>query len=55
MAKVAEVTFTNSDRVRDVIRSFNADGFDSLHGNSRTDSTKPRRSRPSRPPRHHPE
>src|SRR5690348_1367493 len=30
-AKIAEVTFTSEDRVRDVIRNFNADGFDSLY------------------------
>ena len=28
--KIAEVTFTSADRVRDVIHNFNADGFDSL-------------------------
>ncbi|MEH0541600.1 hypothetical protein QA802_00455 [Streptomyces sp. B21-105] len=31
VAKVAEVTFTSPDRVRDVIHNFNADGFDSLY------------------------
>ena len=31
MAKIAEVTFTSEDRVRDVIHNFNADGFDSLY------------------------
>lgn len=30
-AKIAEVTFTSADRVRDVIHNFNADGFDSLY------------------------
>lgn len=30
VARIAEVTFTNTDRVRDVIHNFNADGFDSL-------------------------
>ena len=30
-AKIAEVTLTSEDRVRDVIRNFNADGFDSLY------------------------
>src|SRR3954471_17036753 len=30
-AKIAEVTFTSPDRVRDVIHNFNADGFDSLY------------------------
>ncbi|WP_248811619.1 IS630 family transposase [Frankia sp. AgPm24] len=29
--KIAEVTFTSEDRVRDVIHNFNADGFDSLY------------------------
>ena len=27
---IAKVAFTSEDRVRDVIRNFNADGFDSL-------------------------
>jgi transposase len=31
VAKIAEVTFTSCDRVRDVIHNFNADGFDSLY------------------------
>src|SRR3954449_11681036 len=30
VAKIAEVTFTSTDRVRDVIHNFNTDGFDSL-------------------------
>ena len=30
VAKIAEVTFTSPDRVRDVIHNFNADGFESL-------------------------
>ncbi|MFC3578111.1 helix-turn-helix domain-containing protein [Streptomyces yaanensis] len=30
VAKIAEVSFTSDDRVRDVIHYFNADGFDSL-------------------------
>jgi transposase len=30
-AKIAEVSFTSDDRVRDVIHNFNADGFDSLY------------------------
>src|SRR3984885_9610594 len=30
-AKIAEVTFTSADRVRDVIRNFNDDGFASLY------------------------
>jgi (R,R)-butanediol dehydrogenase/meso-butanediol dehydrogenase/diacetyl reductase len=29
--KVAEVSFTSADRVRDMIHNFNADGFDSLY------------------------
>jgi transposase len=31
VAKIAGVTFTSADRVRDVIRNFNDDGFDSLY------------------------
>ena len=31
VAKIAEVTFTSMDRVRDVIHNFNDDGFDSLY------------------------
>jgi transposase len=31
VTKIAEVTFTSSDRVRDVVHNFNADGFDSLY------------------------
>jgi transposase len=31
VAKIAEVTFTSADRVREVIHNFNADGFDSLY------------------------
>ena len=30
-ARIAEVTFTSADRVRDVIHNFNADGFDALY------------------------
>ena len=30
VAQVAEMAFTSEDRVREVIRNFNADGFDSL-------------------------
>nr|WP_253208517.1 helix-turn-helix domain-containing protein [Streptomyces sp. YPW6] len=30
-AKIAEVTFTSADRVRDVIHTFNADGFEALY------------------------
>ena len=31
VARIAEVTFTSPDRVRDVIHNFEADGFDSLY------------------------
>jgi transposase len=31
VAKIAEVTFTSADRVRDVIHNFNTDGFGSLY------------------------
>ncbi|GAA2734977.1 hypothetical protein GCM10010360_27630 [Streptomyces nogalater] len=31
VAKIAEVTFTSTGRVRDVIHNFDADGFDSLY------------------------
>src|ERR1700756_155641 len=31
VVKIAEVSFTSADRVRDVIHNFNADGFDSLY------------------------
>ena len=31
MAKIAKVTFTSADRVRDVIHNFNADRFDSRY------------------------
>ncbi|MFD4716426.1 IS630 family transposase [Streptomyces sp. NPDC058430] len=31
VAKIAEVSFTSADRVRDVIHNFNVDGFDSLY------------------------
>ena len=30
-AKIAQVTFTSPDRVRDVVHNFNADGFDALY------------------------
>src|SRR5215207_1491376 len=30
-ARIAEVTFTSADRVREVIHNFNADGFDALY------------------------
>ena len=29
--RIAEVTFTSPDRVRDVIHNFNLDGFDALY------------------------
>lgn len=35
-AAIATVAFTSEDRVRDVIRSFNADGFGSLYPNTKT-------------------
>ena len=38
---IAKVAFTSEDRVRDVIRNFNADGFGSLYPNTRA---APRRS-----------
>ncbi|MBB4717820.1 hypothetical protein BJ965_007702 [Streptomyces luteogriseus] len=31
VAKIAEVTFTSAERIRDVIPQFNADGLDSLY------------------------
>jgi transposase len=31
VAAIAKVAFTSEDRVRDVIRNFNADGFGSLY------------------------
>lgn len=31
VVKIAEVTFTSPDRVRDVLHNFNTDGFDSLY------------------------
>jgi hypothetical protein len=31
VAKIARVTFTSEDRVRDVLHNFNLDGFDSLY------------------------
>lgn len=31
VVKIAEVTFTSPDRVRDLIHDFNTDGFDSLY------------------------
>jgi hypothetical protein len=35
--KIARVTFTSVDRVRDVIHNFNTDGFDSLYPKYRGD------------------
>ncbi len=35
VVKIAEVTFTSADRVRDVIHNFNADGFEPLHPKSK--------------------
>ncbi|WP_124284172.1 IS630 family transposase [Streptomyces sp. ADI92-24] len=48
VAKIAEVTFTSADRVRDVIHNFNTGGFDSLYpkykgGRPRTFSLPERR------------
>jgi transposase len=31
VAKIAEVTFTSADRIRDVIHNFNTDGFNALY------------------------
>src|ERR687887_608715 len=31
VARIAKVTFTSADRVRDVIHNFDADGFDALY------------------------
>lgn len=31
VARIAEISFTGAERVRDVIRNFNTDGFNSLH------------------------
>jgi transposase len=46
-AKIAQVTFTSPDRVRDVIHNFNADGFDALYpryrGGRRPTFTLPQR------------
>src|SRR3984893_11973755 len=62
MAAIAKVAFTSEDRVRDVIRNFNADGFGSLypkykgrpaaevHAGAAAGETRSRRSpRPSQP------
>lgn len=35
VAKIAEVTFTSADRVRDVIHNFTADGFEALYPKTR--------------------
>ena len=48
VVKIADVTFTSADRVRDVIHNFNADGFDSLYpkykgGRPATFTLRPRR------------
>ncbi|MDX3111192.1 helix-turn-helix domain-containing protein [Nonomuraea angiospora] len=40
VGKIAEVTFTSADRVRDVLHNFNADGFGALpevHGRAAQD------------------
>ncbi|WSD20879.1 helix-turn-helix domain-containing protein [Streptomyces phaeochromogenes] len=39
LAKIAEVSFSSDDRVRDVIHNFNTDGFDSLYGTYAPSST----------------
>ncbi|MEW2386442.1 helix-turn-helix domain-containing protein, partial [Micromonospora sp. NPDC047707] len=61
VGKIAEVTFTSADRVRDVIHNFNADGFDSLYpkykgGRPRTFTLPERREikkiAKSKPPEH---
>jgi len=48
VAAIAKVAFTSDDRVRDVIRNFNADGFGSLYpeykGGQRRRTTASRRS-----------
>jgi transposase len=31
LGKIAEVTFTSADRVRDVLHNFNANGFEALY------------------------
>src|SRR5687768_5504012 len=59
--RIAEVTFTSTDRVRDVLHNFNTDGFDSLYpryrGGRPPTFTLPQRHRikqlaPSRPQDH---
>nr|WP_240003341.1 helix-turn-helix domain-containing protein [Streptomyces cinnamoneus] len=58
VAKIAEVTFTSTDRVRDVIHNFNADGFEALDRGGRPRAfTLPERRETkkiakSRPPEH---
>ena len=49
VARIAEVTFTSPDRVRDVIQNFDADGFDSLYPRYR--GGRPPTFRPSSAPR----
>ena len=54
VAAIAKVAFTSEDRVRDVIRNFNADGFDSLYPRyraaARRSSPFPQRRRSRRSP-----
>src|SRR3954470_22790164 len=49
VAKIAAVTFTSPDRVRDVLHNFDADGFDSLQpryaGGRPPKFTRPQRAR----------
>jgi transposase len=40
VARIAEVSFTSADRVRDVVHNFNADGFASLYPKCRGDRPK---------------
>jgi transposase len=40
VAKIAEVSFTSADRVRDVIHNFDTDGFDSLYPKYKGDRPK---------------
>jgi transposase len=53
-AAIAKVAFTSEDRVRDVIRNFNADGFGSLYpkykGGRPPKFSLPQRRRSRRPP-----
>ncbi|GAA1235814.1 hypothetical protein GCM10009657_09250 [Oryzihumus leptocrescens] len=42
MAKIAKVTFTSADRVREVIHNFNADSFDSRYPKYKGRSAQPR-------------